>query len=47
MHTRPAIVRCSPPARQWPDVLDTIHYELVPRVGGRFTRRYVGSAGTV
>jgi alanine racemase len=28
-------------------VLDTIHYELVTRIGGRFTRRYVGSAGAV
>jgi alanine racemase len=36
-----------PTAQQWADVLDTIHYELVTRVGGRFTRRYVGSAGTV
>ena len=33
--------------RQWADVLDTIHYELVTRVGGRFSRRYVGSAGAV
>jgi alanine racemase len=36
-----------PTAQQWADVLDTIHYELVTRVGGRFTRRYVGSAGAV
>jgi alanine racemase len=35
-----------PTAQQWADVLDTIHYELVTRVGGRFTRRYVGTAGT-
>ncbi|WP_369139603.1 alanine racemase [Modestobacter versicolor] len=34
-----------PTAQQWADVLDTIHYELVTRVGGRFTRRHVGSAG--
>jgi alanine racemase len=34
-----------PTAQQWADALDTIHYELVTRVGGRFTRRYVGSAG--
>jgi alanine racemase len=33
--------------QQWADVLDTIHYELVTRVGGRFTRRYVGSAGAL
>ncbi len=36
-----------PTAQQWADALDTIHYELVTRVGGRFTRRYVGSAGAV
>jgi alanine racemase len=35
-----------PTAQQWADALDTIHYELVTRVGGRFTRRYVGTAGT-
>jgi alanine racemase len=36
-----------PTAQDWADVLDTIHYELVTRVGGRFARRYVGSAGQV
>ena len=36
-----------PTAQQWADVLDTIHYELVTRVGGRFRRRHVGTAGTV
>jgi alanine racemase len=36
-----------PTAQQWADAGDTIHYELVTRVGGRFTRRYVGSAGSV
>jgi alanine racemase len=36
-----------PTAQQWADALDTIHYELVTRIGGRFTRRYVGSAGAV
>jgi alanine racemase len=36
-----------PTAQDWADVLDTIHYELVTRVGGRFTRRYIGSAGAV
>jgi alanine racemase len=36
-----------PTAQQWADALDTIHYELVTRVGGRFSRRYVGSAGAV
>ena len=36
-----------PTAQQWADAVDTIHYELVTRVGGRFVRRYVGSAGSV
>jgi alanine racemase len=36
-----------PTAQDWADAVDTIHYELVTRVGGRFTRRYVGSAGAV
>ncbi|MDT0274985.1 alanine racemase [Blastococcus goldschmidtiae] len=36
-----------PTAQQWADAGDTIHYELVTRVGGRFSRRYVGSAGSV
>ncbi|WP_369132836.1 alanine racemase [Modestobacter sp. I12A-02662] len=35
-----------PTAQQWADALDTIHYELVTRVGGRFRRRHVGTAGT-
>jgi alanine racemase len=39
--------RGEPIAQQWADAVDTIHYELVTRVGGRFTRRYVGSAGAV
>jgi alanine racemase len=34
-----------PTAQQWADALDTIHYELVTRVGGRFRRRHVGTAG--
>ncbi|WNV74912.1 alanine racemase [Geodermatophilus sp. DSM 44513] len=36
-----------PTAQDWADAVDTIHYELVTRVGGRFARRYVGSAGAV
>jgi alanine racemase len=36
-----------PTAQQWADAVDTIHYELVTRIGGRFSRRYVGSAGAV
>ncbi|TFV65794.1 UNVERIFIED_ORG: alanine racemase [Bacillus sp. AZ43] len=39
--------RGEPTAQQWADALGTIHYELVTRIGGRFTRRYVGSAGAV
>lgn len=39
--------RGEPTAQDWADAVDTIHYELVTRVGGRFARRYVGSAGTV
>jgi alanine racemase len=39
--------RGEPTAQDWADAVDTIHYELVTRVGGRFTRRYVGSAGAV
>ncbi|SOD94023.1 alanine racemase [Blastococcus haudaquaticus] len=39
--------RGEPTAQQWADAVGTIHYELVTRVGGRFTRRYVGSAGAV
>ncbi len=39
--------RGEPTAQHWADALDTIHYELVTRIGGRFTRRYVGSAGAV
>jgi alanine racemase len=36
-----------PTAQQWADAVDTIHYELVTQVGGRFRRRYVGTAGVV
>jgi alanine racemase len=36
-----------PTAQQWADAVDTIHYELVARIGGRFTRRYTGTAGAV
>ncbi len=32
-----------PTAQEWADAVDTIHYELVTRVGGRMTRRYVGA----
>jgi alanine racemase len=36
-----------PTAQQWADAVGTIHYELVTQVGGRFARRYVGSAGVL
>ncbi|TYP89740.1 alanine racemase [Blastococcus xanthinilyticus] len=36
-----------PTAQDWADAVGTIHYELVTRIGGRFARRYVGSAGAV
>ena len=36
-----------PTAQQWADAVGTIHYELVTRIGGRFSRRYTGSAGAV
>lgn len=39
--------RGEPTAQQWADAAGTIHYELVTRIGGRFRRRYVGSAGAV
>ena len=39
--------RGEPTAQQWADAVDTIHYEMVTRIGGRFGRRYVGSAGAV
>ena len=31
-----------PTAQDWADVLDTIHYEIVTRIGARVPRRYVG-----
>ncbi|MBA2389442.1 MAG: alanine racemase [Geodermatophilaceae bacterium] len=34
-----------PTAQDWADAVDTIHYELVTRVGGRMTRRYAGGGG--
>jgi alanine racemase len=39
--------RGEPTAQQWADSVDTIHYELVTRLGDRFSRRYIGSAGAV
>jgi len=32
-----------PTAQDWATALDTIHYELVARVGGRMVRRYLSS----
>jgi alanine racemase len=37
--------RGEPTAQDWADAVDTIHYELVTRIGGRFTRRFTGTAG--
>ncbi len=37
--------RGEPTAQDWATALGTIHYELVTRVGGRFTRVYTGTAG--
>ena len=34
-----------PTAQQWADAVGTLHYELVTRIGGRFRRRHVGTAG--
>jgi alanine racemase len=34
-----------PTAQEWADAVGTLHYELVTRVGGRFRRRHVGTAG--
>jgi alanine racemase len=36
-----------PTAQDWADAVDTIHYELVTRVGGRFARRHTGTAGVL
>lgn len=33
-----------PTAQDWADALDTIHYEIVTRIGPRVTRIYVGAA---
>jgi alanine racemase len=33
-----------PTAQEWADVLDTIHYEIITRIGARVPRRYVGEA---
>ena len=33
--------RGEPTAQDWADALDTINYEIVTRVGGRFSRRHV------
>jgi alanine racemase len=35
--------RGEPTAQDWAEALDTISYEVVTRVGGRFTRRHVDS----
>ena len=33
-----------PTAQDWADVLDTIHYEVVTRIGARVPRTYLGHA---
>lgn len=33
-----------PTAQEWAEAIGTIHYEIVTRLGGRLTRRYVDSA---
>lgn len=33
-----------PVAQEWADTLDTIHYEVVTRIGGRVRRRFVGGS---
>jgi alanine racemase len=33
-----------PTAQEWADAVDTIHYEIVTRIGARVPRRYVGGA---
>jgi alanine racemase len=35
-----------PTAQDWADACGTISYEIVTRIGGRMTRRYVGTAAT-
>ncbi|WP_407657317.1 alanine racemase [Jatrophihabitans endophyticus] len=37
--------RGEPTAQDWADAIDTIHYEIVTRVGPRVTRTYVGPPG--
>jgi alanine racemase len=34
-----------PTAQDWADALDTIHYEVVTRIGVRVPRSYVGYVG--
>ena len=34
-----------PTAQDWADALDTIHYEIVTRIGPRVPRRYTGGVG--
>ena len=33
-----------PTAQDWAEACDTISYEIVTRIGGRFARRHVGAA---
>ena len=35
-----------PTAQDWADAVDTIHYEIVTRIGARVPRRYVDSSAS-
>jgi alanine racemase len=35
----------APTAQDWAEACGTISYEIVTRIGGRFTRRHVGGGG--
>ena len=35
----------APTAQDWAEAADTISYEIVSRIGGRFQRRHVSSKG--
>ncbi len=37
----------APTAQDWADACGTISYEIVTRIGGRFTRRHVSAKGLV
>ena len=46
LHSRPMTIIADdgePTAQDWAEACGTISYEIVTRIGGRFTRRYVDS----